>query len=369
MMYYNYISALCIFLCFHNASAQGNDSTLKNTKEHYEQAYLELKGMLEGTVPLSFKRAVFVTENAFLDNSLSYSAFNERIQLLIERCETIKKSDALIYDGKDREEVLKYWSVYMVMKQVKSFEYDSGKVRPLTPFTYDFDDFWGERDWTKMFVSKLLQSTSGNCHSLPFLYKILCEELDAKAYLAMAPSHIYIKQWTKKTGWFNTELTSGHFPIDAWIMASGYVHLSAVQNRLYMDTLSSKQSIALCLIDLAKGYERKYGKESDQEFIERCADVCLTYYPNYINGLLLRAETKKKQFESLMAKNKAQYPSDLFNNPEGKSLFSEMENLYIQIHQLGYRTMPKEMYENWLDELSREREKYSNKEISTDFKK
>lgn len=337
-------------------------------KKYYEQAFLEIKGMLSDSIKTSFKRAVFITENAYVDNELNYAAFDNRIQHLVMLCKDMSNIGTLYYDDKDKDEVAKYWSVFMVMKQRKTFELDSNNQRkPFTPFTYDFEDFWGEQDWTKMFVSNLMATAKGNCHSLPFLYKILCEELNAKAYLAMAPNHIYIKHWTKKTGWFNTELTSGYFPIDAWIMASGYVHLSAVQNRLYMDTLSSKQSIAVCLIDLAKGYERKFSKSVDLDFIDKCADLALRYYPNYANGLILKAETMKKRFEQYMVKHNAKYPSDVFKITEAKSLYDEMENLYFRIHQLGYRMMPKEMYITWLEELSQEKEKYVNKQITSGF--
>lgn len=214
-----------------------------------------------------------------------------------------------------------------------------------------------------MFVTKLLKTHSGNCHSLPFLYKILCEELGEPAWLAMAPNHIYIKLWSKSTGWFNTELTSGYFPIDAWIMASGYIHLNAVQNRVYMDTLSSKQSIAVCLIDLAKGFEKKVGKNASADFVGECADLALQYYPYYANALLLKAETMKVVFEQKMKGIGAKYPVDALSNPDAKKMFDEMEKLYLHIHQVGFRMMPKEMYLSWLSELKEQKEKYSNTNI------
>ncbi len=350
------------------AIGQTDNLKLSAEEQNYEVAFKELRGMLKDSIPMSFKKAVFLTENAYLDNDLSYDAFNNRIQHLVMLCKDMANVATLYYDEKDKNEVAKYWSVYMVMKHRQTYELDSNNQRkPFTPFIYDFDDFWGENDWTKMFVSKLMATAKGNCHSLPFLYKILCEELEAKAYLSMAPNHIYIKHWTKKTGWFNTELTSGYFPIDAWIMASGYVHLSAVQNRIYMDTLDSKQSIAVCLVDLAKGYERKFGLKADLNFIEKSSQLALEYYPNYVNALILKAETMKKRFELYMTQHKASSPSAVFNIPEAKLLFEEMEKLYFHIHQLGYRMMPKEMYIAWLDELKQEKEKYLNKQITNGF--
>jgi hypothetical protein len=213
--------------------------------------------MLKDSIPLSFKHAVFVTENAYLNGSANYEVFNSGIKFLAQRCRNIISSADLLYSGKDKESMLKNFAVFKLMTDTNKYRIDSARYMITNPYSYDFEDFWGERDWAKMFVLKLIETNKGNCHSLPFLYKMICEELGTKAYLALAPNHIYIKHYSEVHGWYNTELTSGLFPIDAWIMASGYIHLSAVQNRLYMDTLSEKQSVAICLVDLAKGYERK----------------------------------------------------------------------------------------------------------------
>lgn len=49
---------------------------------------------------------------------------------------------------------------------------------------YDFEDYMGAKDWSKMFVSKLLKTGSGQCHSMPLLYLMLAEEMNTEAYLA-----------------------------------------------------------------------------------------------------------------------------------------------------------------------------------------
>jgi hypothetical protein len=56
------------------------------------------------------------------------------------------------------------------------------------PYAYDFEDFSGQKDFSKMFVTKLLRTKKGNCLSFPLLYEILCDELGAKSYLALAPN-------------------------------------------------------------------------------------------------------------------------------------------------------------------------------------
>jgi hypothetical protein len=336
--------------------------TRDEVRNKYENAFLEIKGMLEEKTIPSFKKAVFLTEDAFLNDTLDFQEFNKAIQFLAKRCKIIESQSKLVYTERDKAQVQKNFAVFKFMSDTVRYFSDSVNYIETYPYSYDFNDFWGELNWQQMFVTKLLRTGKGNCHSLPFLYKILEEEIGGKAYLALAPNHIYIKQQVKQGGWYNTELTSNQFPIDSWIMASGYIHLSAIQNGVYMDTLSTKQSLAVCLIDLAKGYERKFMTETD--FLLKCADLALVYYPNYTNALILKAETKKKKFELMMEKSNAKYASQMFNNSEAKSLFEEMEKLYLHIHEIGYRMMPKEMYMNWLVDLKQHKEKYENKEIS-----
>lgn len=213
-----------------------------------------------------------------------------------------------------------------------------------------------------MFVTKLLVTNSGNCHSLPYLYKIVANEMGTTAYLTFSPNHIYIKNKCKKTGWYNTELTSGDFPTDGWIMCSGYITNEAIISGIYMDTLSQQQSVAYTLIDLAKGYEKKFGI-GDGAFILKSCSACLNYYPNCINALLLKAETQKKLFEAMMKNNNTQYVSEILNKPEAKALYEDMEQTYGKIALSGYREMPEEMYKNWLKSLSQAKDEYSNRKV------
>jgi hypothetical protein len=329
----------------------------------YEQAFQKINCMLNETCSASFKDAVFTVENAYFSNNLDKAQFDKRITFLAELSKQFMNSRELIYDFPDKEEVKKYAALFNIITDTIPFQVDTNTIIYLQSYTYDFNDIWGHKEWSNMFVTKLLDIKKGNCHSLPFLYKILADEIGAKAYIAVAPNHFYIKHQNKANGWYNTELTSAIFPIDAWLMASGYIHLDAIVNKLYMESLNDKQSLALCLTDLAKGYARKLGALAQPDFIIKCCDTALKYYPHYVNALLFKAETKKKEFDALMVKYNAQYPSEILHFEEAKQLFTEMTNLYSQIHELGYRKMPEEMYLNWLVSLKAERNKYENKEI------
>ncbi len=351
-----FLNILIFALLCHYSIAQTN-------QKDYENAFDKLNCMLNETCALNFKEAVFMVENAYFSNNLNLEILENEINLLKSLSIEVDRTRELIYDGQDKEEVQKFASLFTVMTDRITIMLDSANFFLHKPFRYDFNDIFGQNDWSNMFVSKLIMTKKGNCHSLPYLYKILADEVGAKSHIAVAPNHFYIKHQSRANGWYNTELTSGIFPIDAWLMASGYIHLDAIVNKLYMEALNDKQSIALCMIDLAKGYEKKLGLLSDYDFILKCCDTALKYYPHYINGLLLKAETKKKQFDALMEKYYAEYPTDIFYIPEAKQLFMEMNKLYAEIHQLGYRKMPNEMYLDWLVSLKEERSKYENKNI------
>lgn len=336
----------------------------QSNQEIYEQAFQDINCMLNKTCYASFKDAVFTVENAYFSNQLDRNQFDKQITFLTELSRQFIASQDLLYPYPDRDDVVKYAALFNVITDTIRIQVDSSRILEIQPYTYDFNDIWGHSDWSNMFVSKLLDTKKGNCHSLPYLYKILADEINAKTHIAVAPNHFYIKHQNKANGWYNTELTSGIFPIDAWLMASGYIHLDAIVNKLYMEALDDEQMMALCMIDLAKGYERKLGVLAQNEFVSKCCDAALKVYPHYVNALLLKAETKKKMFDMLMTEYNAQYPADILNLPEAQKLFSEMTNLYAQIHEMGYRKMPEEMYLDWLVSLKEERTKYENKEIS-----
>lgn len=323
-----------------------------DTKTNYQNAFDELNQMLKGERPISFKRAVFITENAYLDNEINYEDFTKPIDELVSLSKAIAAMNDLRYEKKDREQILLSAAIFRAMKDTLSFENpDTAKNYRKYPYTYDMEDFWGEQDWRKMFVLKLLYTGSGNCHSMPALYKILADELGVDAWLAITPNHTYIKQWNDKTGWYNTEVTNGDFPLDGDIKHNSYIKHEAIAAGIYMDTLSDKENIAYAIHDLAQGFIKKFGYEDTATPIS-WLETALQYYPDFPNALILKAELKKKDFFQLM------YAEGLTDVSKGnatlKSTFAELEKEYFQIHELGYRRMPKEMYLNWLYRVNKD---------------
>ncbi len=102
-----------------------------------------------------------------------------------------------------------------------------------------------------------------------------------------------------------------------------------------MDTLSNKQAIANCLLDLAQGYQHQFGKENP-EFVVKCCNTVLQYHPANINAMLTKAEAQKHYISSLMKAQNAQKPEKLFSDSSAKEMYNEMETIYVQLHKLGY---------------------------------
>lgn len=313
----------------------------------YDEAYLTIDNMLNDKQKYSFKVAVLSTENAYYQGKLDTVEVNRKIKFMANFCKTIHRNRDLTYNETDKDKVSKYASIFSVICEETPILIDQDTVH-YKPFTYDFEDVFGHKDLTSLFVSKLVTTQRGNCNSLPYLYKILAEEIGVEANLALAPNHIYIKHNIKSIGWYNTELTSGIFPQDAWLMASGFIHLNAIENGIYMKALDNRESLGLCLVDLANAYKRSF-PESDGSFALKCAERALKVSPNLITALLLQAETHKEQYLKMEKSDR-----------KAKELLSSLNKEYNYIHKIGYRNMPEGMYLEWLVSLKTERKKYED---------
>ena len=331
---YKYILLLFGFYAILNVQAQSDDT-------YYRLAREKLTNMLSGKDSLDLQRAVYWVEDAWYNNRLNESLFIEQIKQYADFCRIISESDWITYCGEDEQSVKKQAAVFAFITDSIPIQLGDSLLWHL-PFKYNYEDFAGEKDWSNMFVSTLMQTRKGNCHSMPLLYKMIMNQLGEKCWLALAPNHMYVKARTRQSGWYNIELTTGDHPTDAWIMASGYIHLDAVRSGIYMDTLSALQEIALCLVDLAQGYQRKY-PGNDGTFVWECCKTALKYYPDYINAMLIQADLMTKHYLAIPDKG----------SQTARTLKEEMNRAYTRIHESGYRKMPEKMYKEWLASLSR----------------
>ncbi|MDX2172071.1 MAG: hypothetical protein SFY56_03075 [Bacteroidota bacterium] len=343
------------------APAQNNnvlDSIyVKQTQQNFDNAYNEIVAMLDNKQPLSFKRAVFLVENAYLNDSLNYGLYVEVINLYKKLVLAYNKSNKLLnYNFADSTNENINASIFKVFTDTLKDE--NNKIISL-PFRYNFEDALGSKDYESTFVNYLLFTKKGNCHSLPYLYKILTEEFNTKSYLALAPMHIYIKQRNKNIGWYNVELTSGQYPKDAYLISTGYISHDNIISGLYMDTLSLKQSIAMCLMDLCQAYAKKLNQNASLNFQLQCTDKALQIKPNYLDALLRKQRLHKTLWLSYQKQNNTEFANS------NKTTYNEINNKLIQ---LDYRDVPLETFQKWYTSYQQNKSKFQNHEINTNFK-
>lgn len=254
--------------------------TTKNSKAkiNYFKAFNELNAMLDnGTLDL--KRAVFLVEHAY-DTTLTYERFKNQINKLVEIIGLKMNQDKI----SPNDNMGKIMTLFKFMADTITVQHPATEKRITTyPKTYDFVDFYGMQDYSKMFVSKVIRTGTGQCHSLPLLFLILAQEVGAKAYLSTSPEHSYVKFIDNLGNLQNIELTNGMFTTDQFVLQSGYVKASAIKNKIYMDTVGIRKVVLDQFNDLSNSYARQFGYD---DFAIKCGERILAEHPNNIRGYM-----------------------------------------------------------------------------------
>lgn len=315
---------------------------------YYKQAYQEIVSMIYQGKP-SLKRAVFLTENAYYENTLNYQTFENQISDITKFCKARLKEKKLNSGNALSVNMMlhQYFSdtIYYKIRSGKSVHY---------PYTYDFQDYMGKNDWTKMFVTKLLDKRSGQCHSMPLLYCILSEEMNSGATLAFSPQHTYVKFKDDKGRWCNLELTNGKITSDAWILGSGYIKSEAIRNGVYLQPLTKKQVMAACLFDLAQGYTIKYGYDS---FSLQIVDKVLQLDSTNIHAWMFKADYYTNLFNYIAHQYGKPKLSTLQKDPRAMQIYHIRNTMYEKLDNIGYAEMPAEAYQQWLGSVNAEQQK------------
>jgi len=303
---------------------------------HFAQAYDEIVRMLEGKDSISFKRSEFLVEWAYLKGELSYENYCHDIDSVVQILRNFIYLNGL--------------QQYKTAGNFALFEYFTkpNLLNNNKPFKYDFEDFTGAKDFSKLFITKVLKTHTGQCTSLPMYYKILSDELGSESFLALAPNHMYIKHLAENGKWVNIELTNGHFATDAWMISSMDISAEAIKNRVYLDALDEKQTIAHMLCHLSVAYQRKYGYD---QFTLNCANTALKYFPHSLQALIIKYNTLQA-FGIKYIEKYGKVPSNYIRN--NYTVFKATENF---IDNLGYRELSSENYEKWLISMEDEKEK------------
>lgn len=352
-----------VFICFigNVKSAVNTDST----KIYFDNALEEVKEMLEGSRPLDFQRAVFITENAYFDNSYEYKKFQDLINLhtfFISQLINTNYNDTLDFNVKVQPngrfnideirytpeqkkelytKVLSNWAIFIYLT-------DTTRFGSLThyPYGYNAKDPFGMNDWKNSQTINLLTSKDnlGNCFALTAFFKILANQLNSDAVICTAPQHIYIQHKDHKGHWYNVELATAGHPADGSIQTLTYTTNKALMNNIALRTLDEKQSVALCLVNLAKSYEHKYNNKTD-EFLLQCAELALKHDPKNLNALLLKQQVLDARVIEYARENKLNSIEKLRKDKNINNQLEQLENHLALLSELGYIQMPVDMQE------------------------
>ena len=327
-------------------------SKFKGTDFYYEA--FEKIILLDTT--FSLKENSFLVENAYFGNTLDKAEFDKIINQSGQFIKNKMKEQG--YD--QNSNAAKNFMLFQFFAETLQLKSTNQKH---LPFKYDFDDYRGVKNYSKMFVTKLLATKTGQCHSMPLLYLILADEINAEAYLALSPNHSYIRFPDDKGKWYNIELTNGMLSTDSYISQSGYIKSEALQNKIYMENLTKKQMLSGLLADLADGYIHKFGYD---EFVKRVIDKVLELSPNSIRANMIKSNLDSARMDFVL-RQIGNRP--LENYPKAVAMINEVKSQYDLIDHLGYEDMPEEAYQEWLQSMNKENEKQKNAELAKQLKK
>lgn len=352
------------------------NSQTDSTKLYFQQSFNELKSMLEGKQPMSFEKAVFLSENPYWDNKYAYQDFKDVITYESNKIQKLivlnNKSDSmdfsvkidfnakkhninnLKYTEQEKREMyrktLANWAIFKFITDTTNF-YNVIHY----PFTYQLDDPFGANDWKHSQIMNLFISDEkkGNCLALATLFKLYADRLNTNAYLCTAPQHIYIQHKDIKGDFYNVELATGTHPGDGSIKTLTYTDIEAIANGIALRRLTKpNEYLSLCLINLAKAYEHKFNSKDDN-FILQCSELALKHDSLNLNAMLLNAQVLEERVLSYADKHKVSDLNKLKLDKTLSATFKKLEMQLADLNRLGYHQMPLYMQEMILAGLKR----------------
>jgi hypothetical protein len=326
----------------------------KRDLQTFENALQQLKTLAKNP-NATLEDAFYITEVAFGKPYLSKQEYTNQINKSVSFIQTWMKQNNV--DANDNEAkhtaIQKFMSEpLMISESVGSKEFGTTlKTKQHLPFFYDYNDYQAVQDYRNFFVTKALATGGGQCNSMPMVYLLLAEKLNAPTYLTFAPQHSFIKYQKNNGEIVNYEATSNWHINDLWYQENLFISPEAIQSGIYMDTLNKQKIIAQCILELATQYTYKMPFIIDEgEFIKKCLWEANKYYPrqNNINAYFLYSVYLKGSLQNFLFRHNITNLDQIKNNEFAYSLQKEYQQNEAYIKELGYQDMPKEMYENML---------------------
>jgi hypothetical protein len=314
----------------------------------YIKAYHQLREILTGGSQIDFLRATWLVENA-VDPTLSWNEFNGMLQSGIQVITQLLKQQK----HSPQDNLAKLMAIYQFMSDTTKLFIAAREKNVVTkPLLYDYDDYEAKKDITKVFVSKLLRTGSGQCMSMPLLYYLYAKAMGAQASLAFAPEHTYITFKDNHGTWQNIELTAGMFTTSDFYWQSGFIKSEHVKSGIYLRPLTESETVAYLLTTLTLAYVKTFGTD------DRVLEMALTardHFPNSLTANMIYAGYNLELWKHIQR----QYglfnldEAQLNNDGRAQAVKQNKDAAVNHIYQdLGWTKMPDWAYKNWLDGVS-----------------
>jgi len=318
----------------------------------FYSAFDEINNMLNGEGTLNLGRAVFLVENAWHNNKFDYNDYKNGIKAGIDFCNQKIKEEKL----DENDNLVKNMMLFRFIAdalQVK--DKATNKAQTHYPIKYNYEDYDSHISYDSHFVTTLIQTGTGQCHSMPLYYLVLAEEMGAEAYWSFSPRHSFVKIQDDKGDWHNLELTCKAILSDTHYMNSSYIKAEALQSKIYLEPMDKTNTIAEMLLELARGYYSKYGYD---DFYLKCIDTAEQHLKNDLNAKILKSAYQTSLTLTLAHLLSAPKPEIMQQlSPEAYQHFELMQAQYKEIDDTGYEEIPVAVYALWLDHIAKEKAK------------
>jgi len=125
-----------------------------NKTKSYQEAFQTLSKFNPDSFSIS--KAVFTVENAFYGNKFNYDGFEKALKQRAELVKQILKRENL---STKNNTALNYGIMKLYQQPNNYYDKKSKQTFSVKQFGYDFEDFRGEKDYTKMFTTKMLSTS------------------------------------------------------------------------------------------------------------------------------------------------------------------------------------------------------------------
>lgn len=309
-----------------------DDTSRYECHYRYEHAYKTIEAMLSDKRSLDFAEAIFVVENCMYDGQLDYVAYTTEINRIVKGIKQMVASGSISSPSYDM--ALNY-AIFVFFTQPCPLNRNN-------PYEYDQTSLLSDAGFSGGMVTHLLQTGKGTCRSLPYLYKIIADKVGAKAYIANAPLHSYIRHQDSEGRWWNFETTTGTYSRSSFIMESFHVNENAIKSGLYMTNLTAKETIVQCLYDLLCIYERKTGFYSNA-FVRKCYNLGLKYH--YADNLhIFRINDLKYQLDKKAWNKGLRSEMAIRMDPILGKEYEYIQQQQKELEDLGYHAYTTEEY-------------------------